>query len=151
EDGAAVRALKMSLMLARRAREAAFLMTEQLAREQALGNRRAVEGHERTRPSTARMNLGCDELLAGSALARDQHGDAQRCDLRDAGTQPLHCIRLAQQSPVAAFIREANFAFVSNPIRPYGSGVSLRPWVGDDGHHQRAPCFLGRAPSEIPL
>ena len=57
-----------------RARERAFDVAEELALEQLVRNRRAVDLDERTlRSRAARVNHVRDELLADAGLAVDQH------------------------------------------------------------------------------
>ena len=65
-------------------REGALLVPEDLALEQRLGNRRAVDRHERKRRARAQLvdRLG-DELLAGARLTRDQHRGQRRRGLLD--------------------------------------------------------------------
>ena len=55
--------------------ERALLVAEQLRLEQRLGNRRAVDGHERTVGARAqRVQRAGEQLLAGAALAFEEHG-----------------------------------------------------------------------------
>jgi hypothetical protein len=65
-----------------RSGEGSFDVPEQLALQQRLGKRRAVDAHERLRvPRALRVNDVRDEALAGAGLSRQQH----RCiGLRDA-------------------------------------------------------------------
>ena len=76
--------------------ERAFLMTEDFALEQRLGNRRAVHRDERERGTRAQLvdRLG-DQLLAGPRLSPDEHGCRRRrrlfdhaIDRADPGTVP---------------------------------------------------------------
>ena len=75
EQRAAVGEREPAVLARHRAGERAALVTEQLALEQRLGERRAVQLDERAvrarRPLVDRVG---DELLAGAALAGDQHG-----------------------------------------------------------------------------
>ena len=59
--------------------EAARLVAEQLGFDQIFGQRRAVHDDQRPRPARRQMvkPLG-DQLLAGPALADDQHGPVER-------------------------------------------------------------------------
>jgi hypothetical protein len=69
---AAVGGLEQAAVLADRAGECALGMTEQLALEQVLGHRAAVDRDER--PVAARagaMNRARQQLFAGAAFARD--------------------------------------------------------------------------------
>jgi hypothetical protein len=57
-------------------------MTEQLALQQGLGNRRTIHRDERLVGASAiGMDRARDQLLSGPALARDQHGRVRRSDL----------------------------------------------------------------------
>ena len=61
-----------------RAGERAALVAEQLALEQRLGERRAVQLHERALGARAALvDGGRDQLLAGARLAGDQHAGAR--------------------------------------------------------------------------
>ena len=61
--------------------ERALLVAEELALEHALGERLAVDGDERPADALAPVvEHARDELLAGAALALDQHGRAARRD-----------------------------------------------------------------------
>jgi hypothetical protein len=84
EDGAAVRLLEAALPAGDGAGERALLVAEQLALQQRLGERRAVEAHERGLRPGARVvdHLG-DELLAGAGLAHDEDARLRRRDLLD--------------------------------------------------------------------
>ena len=60
-------------------------MAEQLAFEQGLRERGAVDRHERSlRSQRVRMNRACYELLTRSALAGDQNRCVGRCDSNDS-------------------------------------------------------------------
>ena len=86
----------------RRAGERAALVAEQLALEQRLGQRGAVQLHERALGARAALvDRGRDQLLAGAALAGDQHAGARRRDLRDGLEHLLH------RRGVADDVREA--------------------------------------------
>ena len=75
EQRAPVRELELAGLSLRRAGERAFLVAEQLRFEQRLGNRRAVDGDERTvRPRAERVERPREQLLAGAALSFEQHG-----------------------------------------------------------------------------
>src|SRR4029077_11327544 len=65
-------------------RERALLVPEDLAFEERLGNRGAVDRNERKSGARAElMNRLRDELLAGPRLARDEHRRARRRRLLD--------------------------------------------------------------------
>src|SRR5882724_4758832 len=72
-------------------RRSAALVTEQLALDQRLGDRRTVDGDERTIPPVGQVvDRARDELLAGAALTIDQHrGGAGRREL-DPAIDLLH-------------------------------------------------------------
>ena len=69
---AAVGRLEQAAVLANRAGERALHVTEQLALEQVLGHRAAVDRDERPIATRARLvNRACQQLFAGAAFARD--------------------------------------------------------------------------------
>ncbi len=71
-------------------------MSEKLALEQRLAERRAVQPHEgRLRPRRRQVNRLGDELLARPALARDEHTRLARAHLRDEVQHRLH-LRVAR-------------------------------------------------------
>ena len=75
EDRAGVGHLEFAGAPLGRAGERAALVPEQLALEQAMRNRGAVDGDERRAPSRRfEMNRARDQLLAGAALAAEQDG-----------------------------------------------------------------------------
>src|SRR5437868_6937778 len=75
EEGAAVALLELADAAAVGAGEGALLVAEQLALQQVLRDGRAVEGQERRLGPWAVLVDGAgDDLLAGAALPRDQHG-----------------------------------------------------------------------------
>jgi hypothetical protein len=75
EEGALVSAFEQSLAGAVGARERPLLVTEELRLEETLGERLAVHRDEwLTHAIAVVVNSASDELLARSALARDQHG-----------------------------------------------------------------------------
>src|SRR5215204_1081343 len=93
-----------------RAGERAFLVAEDFALEQRLGNRRAVDRDERERGARTELvdRLG-HELLAGTRLAPDQHRRARRgrlfddavnaADARAVADDPAEASLLAQLPP----------------------------------------------------
>ena len=92
EQRAAVGLLEAALAARDGAGERALLVPEQLALEQALGERRAVEAHERAGSRAAScwwMRRG-DQLLAGAALAVISTVARLGADLRDGLEQALH-------------------------------------------------------------
>ena len=93
---AAVGELEPSLLQAERAGERALLVAEELGLEQRLGQRRAVDRHERPGGARAVAVHGArDELLAGAALAADQHGRVALRDARDAIEDGAHRLAAA--------------------------------------------------------
>ena len=79
EQGAAVRLLEPPMAGLGGAGEAARLVAEQLGLDQIFGQGRAVHDDQRARPARRQMvkALG-DQLLAGAALADDQHRPVER-------------------------------------------------------------------------
>ncbi len=75
EQRAAVRDLEAARPPRDRAGERAAFVAEQLALEQRAGDRRAVHRHERpVAPLAQRMQRAREQLLAGAALAGEEHG-----------------------------------------------------------------------------
>ncbi len=72
-------------MVGLRAGERALLVTEQLALDEVLGQRAAVDRHERTASARLIVNRARDHFLAGARFALDEHRDLRRRDL----PQPL--------------------------------------------------------------
>ena len=65
------------------ARERAALVAKQLRLEQLLGQRGAIQRHERPGPARGRcMDEPRHDFLAGARLAGNQHGGVRRGDLR---------------------------------------------------------------------
>src|ERR671913_236261 len=78
--------------------EGAPLVTEQLALDEVLGKGRAVDGNEG--PACSRpmlMKIPGDQLLARSALARDQHGTGNRRHARNPVAEPANGGALTNQ------------------------------------------------------
>ena len=74
----------LPMRLLHRAGERALLVAEQLALEQLLGNRGAVDRDELAVLAAAlRVHRAREQLLAGAALAQDQHRHVGRRDLLD--------------------------------------------------------------------
>ena len=98
EDGAAVRRLEQALLVAGGAGEAALHVAEQLALEQGLGQRRAVHRDERLVLARAAVVDGAGhQLLAGAALALDEHGGAGVADRLHQLEDRAHLGRLADE------------------------------------------------------
>src|SRR6185503_5918845 len=81
-----------------RAGERALLVAEQLALEQRLGERAAVDLDERAVRALAQpVDRARDQLLAGAALARDEHGRVARRDLLDRLAYDCHLVAAADE------------------------------------------------------
>ena len=107
--------LEAPLPLRARAGEGALLVPEELALQEALRERRATERHEVAVLARAVVVDGLgEELLAGAALAGDEHGDVGRGDLphdledarherpgADDALEPESLVELAFQVQVA--------------------------------------------------
>ncbi len=100
EDAAAVRHLELPLLLRHGAGERPALVPEQLAFEERLGERRAVDRHERAAGARAVLVDGPrHELLPGAALARQEdrrvglrHARNERQDGDHGGALPHHAV-----------------------------------------------------------
>ena len=82
--------------------ERAFLVAEQFAFQQRIGNRGAIDREELTRNARA-MLIQCtgDQLFAGAALAANQHGHILRRNAADSLVHLLH-LRAVADERVAA-------------------------------------------------
>ncbi|MNN13033.1 hypothetical protein D3C81_1260500 [compost metagenome] len=90
EQGAAVGMFQLADALALGAGERAALMTEQLAFEQLLGDRRAVEGDEGLAgPWPEVVQAARDQFLAAAGFAADQHVDRRRRQIQHLPAQGL--------------------------------------------------------------
>src|SRR3546814_6620184 len=90
EQGAAIGQLEAADAVAHRAGERALHMAEELALEQFARNRRAVDADQRPAAAPAGFVDGArDQLLAGAALAGDQHGGIGRRDEIDLAQDAL--------------------------------------------------------------
>ena len=79
--------------------ERAAHVAEELRLEQRLGDRAAVDRHERPRRAPAvRVDRPRDELLAGAALADDEHGRRRRRRVRDLLVDRQHAGRAADEA-----------------------------------------------------
>ena len=102
EERAAVGRLEQAGLVVQRAREGALHVAEQLGFEQHLRNRRAVHDHERPVVTlAARVDRARDHLLAGSALAADQHVRLAVGHLRDQLEDALHRRAVADDRAIA--------------------------------------------------
>src|SRR5439155_22559706 len=100
EERAAVRLLEAAFAATDGAGERALLVSEELALEQRLRERRAVQTHERfvRARRVAADRLG-DELLARAALSEDEDARLRRRDLPDHLQEELHLRMLADDVP----------------------------------------------------
>src|SRR5690606_36724056 len=84
EEGSTVRLLEQAAPVRYRSREGSLHVAEELALQQRLGERGAVDRHERTaRPVGELVDRSCHQLLAGPRLASDQHRRGRRRDPLD--------------------------------------------------------------------
>ena len=99
--------------------ERAALVAEQLRLEQLLGQRRAIQRHERPALAGGRgMDEPRHDFLAGPRLAGHQHGGVRRGHLRRLAQHPAPFDRLADHPRVAAvaeLVRETSHARVELP------------------------------------
>ncbi len=106
EERAAVGLLEVALVLAIGAGVAAALVAEHLVLDQVRRDRAAVDGEERVlAPAAQLVDRARDDLLAGAALAQEQHGRFRRGDARDLVVYVLHRGRApdeAAEAPEAA-------------------------------------------------
>jgi hypothetical protein len=97
----AVRLLERARLLVGRAGEGALLVAEQQVLEDLLRERGAVEGVERPLGAVALpVERARDELLAGAALAEDEHARHRRRDALDHLVDGAHLLALPDQLPV---------------------------------------------------
>src|SRR5262249_43553473 len=103
EEGAAVGFAEEAAPGPGRAGEGAALVAEELALEERRRQRRAVEGDEgRLAPERHAVDRAREELLAGAALAEDEHARVRRRDASDERQELLHRRRLADDLGHAA-------------------------------------------------
>jgi hypothetical protein len=96
KERAALRDFKLAFLLGDGPGECAFLVTEQFAFEQRLGQRRAVDRDERRVCARAVLVNGArGHLLACAALAENQDGGISRRDAGDAVIDFAHALALA--------------------------------------------------------
>src|SRR5690606_939720 len=107
EQGAAVGGDEQAALGGVGAGEGAAHVAEQLALEQRADQRAAVDRDERLAGAAAAVVDGAgDQLLAGAALAGDQHGGVGAGDLADGGAQLLHGGRAADQVAAAQVVAQ---------------------------------------------
>jgi hypothetical protein len=88
-----------------RAGESAFLMTENLALDQRLGNGSAVDGHKGLRPARTQFVNGTgNEFLSRSAFACNQYRSGTGRDLLDEAEYLLHFAGGADQAAEHALV-----------------------------------------------
>ena len=106
EQGAALGLLEASGLTVDRAGEGALLVTEQLRFDELAGNRRHVDGDERTLAAPAEIvEHPGDQLLAASRFARDENREIA---LRQASEHPvdvLHRRRAADERQILRLLR----------------------------------------------
>jgi hypothetical protein len=99
EEGARVRPCEDALAMIDGAGERAADVAEQVALEESLGHRRAIEGDEGAVPAwTARVDRAGDQLLSCPALAEDTDVRVARGDLLDPRQDFLDRLRAADQA-----------------------------------------------------
>src|SRR5262249_31685802 len=102
-----VRLAEEAAARARGAGERALLMAEELALDERGRERRAVEGDERRLAAQREPVDGArEELLAGAALAEDEHARVRGRDALHHGEELLHRRRLADDLVHAAHARD---------------------------------------------
>ena len=98
EKGAAVGQLEAARLVGNRAGERPFDVAEQLGLEQLFGQRRAVHRDERpVAPGALRVDRAGGDLLAGAALAFDQHRHVAVGHLLDEPRHGAHGFGIAHQ------------------------------------------------------
>ena len=103
EERSPVRQLEAAQAPLRGARKRPFFVAEDLALEQRLRNRRAVDAHVRVRRARAQfVDRLRDELLAGPRLARDEHGRRGGRRLLDRPVDASDPGAVPDDAPVAA-------------------------------------------------
>jgi len=148
QERAAVRQLELAALALVRPGEGALLVAEQLALDERLGNRRAVERDERAGPARRVVvdRLG-DELLADAALPEDEDGAASRRHLDDLPADALHPRRAADHAADEVTLRQlvlqvAGAQVVVLPAEePPDAGL-------DFGRGDRLEQVIGRAPGQ---
>jgi hypothetical protein len=102
KDRSAIRQLEPPVPRGHGARERTALVSEQLALDQGLGKRSAVDPDEGTCAARAAVMDGArEQLFAGAGLAEQEHGAVSRGDFLDL------CQRLAKSGAIAENFVEA--------------------------------------------
>ena len=105
QQRAAARLLELADPPGGRAGEGALLVAEQLGFQQVLRDRGAVDRDERPfRAAAVAMHVACEHLLAGAALAGDQHAGVRGRDLARHGQQIAH--RRILEHQLAPFVAD---------------------------------------------
>ena len=108
QQRAAVGLLELSELAAEGAGERALLVAEELRLEQRLGNRRAIELHERPAAASRVLVNGLgDQLLAGAALTENQHRRIGGADAIDEPHDVFHRAARANEPAAPAIGRPA--------------------------------------------
>jgi hypothetical protein len=132
EEGAAVGLLEATLASAVGAGEGALLVAEQLALQQGLGERGAVEGDEGLgRPRSERVDGAGQLALAGAALAGEQDGGPRSGDLLGEAIDLLHRRAGAEQALEAAAVALAQLSAEVLGLGPQRAALH-RPLDGED-------------------
>ena len=138
EQRAAVRGLEPAIARGGGAGERALLVTEQLGLEDRLGDRGAVHrDHRALRASAVVVQCAREQLLAGAALAEEQHGRLARRGLHHDVHRPAPRQRRADDRATALLGELGLEAAVLDEQR------LLLERVLDDPHHVRALERLG--------
>ena len=135
EERAAVGALEAARARGDGARERAALVAEELALEHALGERLAVDRDERPADAVAPVvQQARDQLLAGAALALDEHGRAARrhapheieqlAALRALGDDALGRVRVPTSCRSQRFSRSRRFSSSARATTARSSSLS---------------------------
>ena len=140
---------KRPCAMADRAGEGAPHVAEQLGLEQLLGDRAAVDGHEQALGAPAVVvDRAGDQLLAGAALAGDQHG-AVRCRATLATTSRTRRSARALADDVLEAVLRAQLA-LQQAVLGLAAGLSIAcstsrrttsrwPWSNGFSRYQKAP------------
>ena len=137
EQAAAVGVLDAPDALALRAGEGTALVAEQLALEDALRNRRAVEGDELAPGARAEVvQAARHQFLAAAGLAADQHVDRRAGQLQHLLTQLHHGRRSPQQQavqlPLARHLGAQLAVFHDQPAGIQGAAHAVQQALGTE-------------------
>ncbi len=102
KERAAIGEFEFAAPVGKRARDRAAHVPEQLAFDECIRQRRAVQADERlVGARRRRVYLAGDEFLADARFARDEHGQIARCDDGDVVHQPFVAVAAADDVPSA--------------------------------------------------